>query len=67
MTGTQRIGRHATVQVWHLAGKQLNVGTADAHPVDVDHDLPVGGNGRRHTPDLCVAWAGEDESTHGRH
>ena len=67
MTRTQRVGRHATAAGRHLAGEQLNVGTADAYPVDVDHDLPVGGDGRRHVPDLCVAWAGEDESTHGRH
>ena len=53
------------MQVAHLAGEELHVGTADTGPLDVDHDLTGTWHGRRDVPDIGLPWPGDDESTHG--
>jgi hypothetical protein len=43
-----RKARVAIAEVLHLPGEELDVGPAQADPLHGDHDLPGGGDRRRH-------------------
>jgi hypothetical protein len=66
VAGAQRVRRGAGVQVAHVAGEQLDVGAADAGPLDVHHHLPAGRGRRVHLPHFRLAGAGEDQGAHQR-
>ena len=60
-----RIRGVTLVQVGHLAGEELDVGTADPDPVDVDHHLPGVRPARPGPPGPSSGqWGGDDEGTH---
>ena len=56
-----RIPRETLVQIGHLTGVELDIGTADADPLDIHDDFAGAGNRRRHLLHPGFAWTSDDE------
>ena len=66
MAQSHRIAGVALMQVGHLAGEHLDVGAADAGPLDVDHHLARLGDRCGNRRDVRLLRAGNDERPHRR-
>ena len=52
------------LDVGHLAGVELDVGAADADPIDLDEQLSRGGDRIGHVAHRRLARRGDDERAH---
>jgi len=64
VAATDRVFSLTRVQVGHLAGVELDVGAADAHPLDVDDAFVRPGFRAGDLAHLRSAGSGDDERTH---
>ena len=58
--------RVALIDVGHLAGVELDVGAADADPLDLDEQFTGGGDRVGHVEHRRLARCGDDERAHQR-
>lgn len=65
MTQADRIRGEALVKVRHLTGVELDIGSADTDPLDVDHRLAGCRDGNGHLLDRAFPRAGHDHGPHG--
>jgi hypothetical protein len=64
MAEADGIGLEALLQILHLTGEELDIGAADADPLDIDHDLARSGNGRFDVDDGPLKGLIDHERTH---